>query len=135
MHRPNEVHMDRNVEILWDMTLVTDRAVGANRPDIVIRDKLQKKAFIIDISCPNDVNVLNKENEKISKYSALRVELSKMWDCECVVIPVVVGSLGCISHNFSNYLRMIPAELSHTMCVKITLLGSERIMRSFLSRK
>ena len=135
LHRPNEVHMDRNVEILWDMTLVTDRAVGANRPDIVIRDKLQKKVFIIDISCPSDVNVLNKENEKISKYSALRVELSKMWDCECVVIPVVVGSLGCISHNFSNYLRMIPAELSHTMCVKITLLGSERIMRSFLSRK
>ena len=135
MHRPNEVHIDRNVEILWDMTLVTDRAVGANRPDIVIRDKLEKKVFIIDISCPSDVNVLTKENEKVAKYSALRVELSKMWDCECVVIPVVVGGLGCISHNFSKYLRMIPAEISHTMCVKITLLGSERIMRSFLSRK
>ena len=96
---------------------------------------MEKKVYIIDISCPSDVNVLSKENEKITKYSGLRVELGKMWHCDCVVIPVVVGGLGSISQNFTNYLNMIPAELSATMCLKITLLGSEKIMRSFLSRK
>ena len=51
------------------MVLTTDRAVGANRPDIVIRDKMNKKVYIIDISCPSDVNVNAKEQEKISKYT------------------------------------------------------------------
>ena len=127
--------MDSRVELLWDMTLTTDREVGSNRPDIVIRDKEEKKVYIIDVSCPSDVNVKNKENEKITKYSGLRVELAKMWNSECIVIPVVVGSLGAISHNFANYLKMIPTDLSIAMCLKITLLGSEKIMRSVLSRK
>ena len=127
--------MNKDVELLWDMTLNTDRQVGANRPDIVLRDKASKKTYIIDISCPSDKNVTSKENEKMAKYSGLRVELGKMWDSECVVIPVVVGGLGVISEKFQDYLKMIPADLSTEMCLKITLLGSERIMRSVLSRK
>ena len=127
--------MDSQVELLWDMTLTTDRDVGSNRPDIVIRDKKERKVFIIDVSCPSDSNVKSKENEKITKYSGLRVELAKMWNSECIVIPVVIGGLGTISYNCANYLKMIPADLSIAMCLKITLLGSEKIMRSVLSRK
>ena len=65
LHQPTEVYMDDRVELVWDMVLTTDRAVGSNRPDIVIRDK-KKKVYIIDISCPRDVNVKSKENEKIT---------------------------------------------------------------------
>ena len=135
LHRPTEVYMDGRVELLWDMILTTDRAVGSNRPDIVIRDKEKRKVYIIDISCPSDVNVKSKENEKITKYSGLRVELSKMWNSECIIVPIVVGGLGCVSHDFGNYLKMVPGELSIAMCLKITVLGSEKIMRSFLSRR
>ena len=117
------------------MLLTTDRAVGSNRPDIVIRDKQERKVYIIDISCPNDKNVKQKENEKITKYSGLRVELSKMWNSECIVIPIVIGGLGCVSHDFGSYLKMVPGDLSIAMCLKITVLGSEKIMRSFLSRR
>ena len=135
LHCPAEVYMDNKVEILWDMVLNTDRDVGANRPDIVIRDKVEKKVYIIDISCPSDVNVNKKENEKISKYSGLRVELGKMWKSECSVIPVVIESLGCISQKFQSYLKMIPADISIPLCLKLTLLGSEKFMRSHLSGK
>ena len=135
LHRPLEVTMDRKVEILWDMIIGTDRPVGANRPDIVIRDKEGRKTYIIDISCPSDVNVEAKENEKMSKYGALRVEMGKMWDCECEVIPIVVGGLGAVSQTFGTYLKRIPAVLCKEMCQKITLLGSEKIMRSVLARK
>ena len=127
--------MNKDIELIWDMTLNTDRQVGANRPDIVLRDKASKKTYIIDISCPSDVNVASKENEKVAKYSGLRVELGKMWDCECMVVPVVIGGLGMISEKFQEYLKMIPTDLSPEMCLKITLLGSEKIMRSFLSRR
>ena len=127
--------MNKDIELIRDMTLNTDRQVGAKRPDIVLRDKASKKTYIIDISCPSDVNVASKENEKVAKYSGLRVELGKMWDCECMVVPVVIGGLGMISEKFQEYLKMIPTDLSPEMCLKITLLGSEKIMRSFLSRR
>ena len=127
--------MDNKIEFLWDMPITTARAIGANRPDILIRDKFNKKTYIIDISCPCDLNVHAKEVEKTSKYCSLRVELAKMWNCECVVIPVVVGACGAVTKEFTNYLQMIPADLSPEMCLKIALLGSEKIMRSALSRK
>ena len=53
-----------------------------------------------------------------------------MWNDECTVIPVVVGSLGAVSHKFGNYLKMIPAELSTEMCVKITLEVNESCVLS-----
>ena len=62
--------MTKNVEIVYDQVITTDRPVGANRPDILIRDKANKQTFIVDISCPCDVNVVNKEAEK------------KVWDTE-----------------------------------------------------
>ena len=135
LHRPAEVIMDSRAELLWDLTLTTDRDVGANRPDIVLRDKIKRMTYIIDVSCPSDVNVVSKEKEKVAKYSALRAELGKMWNSKCIVIPVVIGGLGGLSENFVDYLNMIPAEISKEMCLKATLLGSERILRSVLSRK
>ena len=71
----------------------------------------------------------------MSKDGALRVELGKMRDCECEVIPIVVGGLGVISQNFSTNQKRIPAQLCKEMCQKITLLGSEKILRSVLARK
>ena len=91
--------------------------------------------YILDVSCPSDINVNAKENEKLAKYSGLRVELAKMWDCECTVVPIVIGGLGALSDKFVQYLNMIPAEISADLCQKITVLGSELIMRSCLSRK
>lgn len=127
--------MDGKIELLWDIPITTARIIGANRPDIVIRDKGNKMTYIIDISCPCDTNVHAKEVEKISKYCSLRVELAKMWNCESVVIPIIVGGCGTVSNEFTNYLNMIPADLTPEMCLKIALLGSEKIMRSVLSRK
>ena len=127
--------MLRNVEILYDSILNTDRPHVFNRPDIVVRDKENKKCYIIDVSCPNDINVNEKEQEKISKYSGLRVELGRMWNCECVVIPIVVSGLGVVSNCFMKYMEMVPAKISAAMCIKIALLGSEKIMRRFLARK
>ena len=133
-HKPDEVVLNRCVEVLYDTVIATDREIGANRPDIVIRDKVEKKTYILDVSCPIDVNVIKKEQEKVSKYSGLRAELGRMWGCECVVVPVVVGGLGTVSDDFERFVKMIPGGVSWMMCIKIALLGSEKIMRTFLSR-
>ena len=76
-----------------------------------------------------------KSRKKITKYSGLRLELGRMWDCDCVVVPIAVSGLGVVSVDFETYKSILPADISTVMCSKIALLGSEKILRSFLSRK
>ena len=38
----------------------------------------ERKAYIIDVSCPVDVNVGKKEAEKVAKYMGLSAELNRM---------------------------------------------------------
>ena len=107
-HDPAEVVAKNKIEIIYDQTILTTRPVGANRPDILIKDLGNKKAYIIDISCPIDINVGKKEIEKISKYGALRVETERMWGVKSQVVPVVVGGLGAVTRNLGDNLAKIP---------------------------
>ena len=43
VHKPKDVVLSKNVEIAYDQTMTTDGPVGANRPDILIRDMASKK--------------------------------------------------------------------------------------------
>ena len=135
VHKPKDVVLSKNVEIAYDQTMTTDGPVGANRPDILIRDMASKMTYIVDISCPCDVNVRMKENEKITKYGALRKELTKMWGGKCVIIPVVVGGLGAVSNDAEKHLKSLPGNVKMSLCQKITVLGSNKILQSVLSRK
>ena len=70
------------------------------------------------------MSIAKENREKLRKYSGLRVELAKVWESESVVIPVVIGGLGCLSEKFTDYINQIPAEISAELCQKITMLGS-----------
>ena len=78
-HQTNGMSINRyllwippKVIILWDFPIRTDRAIQANRPDIVIRQKQNKTCQLIDImSVPSDSNISAKEFEKLSKYSKI----------------------------------------------------------------
>ena len=133
-HKPEDVVMTDQVEILWDQIVQTDRECPCNRPDIVIKDKKKKEALIIDVACPADLNVSKKENEKSSKYNGLKVELARLWEMDCKVIPIVVGALGTISSSMCSLVEEVPGSPSHVACQKITLVGSQKILRSVLSR-
>ena len=135
MHNPPEVVIGNDVEITYDQVIMTTRPIGANRPDIIIKDKTQKKTLIIDVACPVDTNIYKKESEKISKYGGLRVELERMWGADAEVIPVIVGGLGALSNNFNNFLAKIPGMPDPFMCQKIGLLGSKRILTDVLKRR
>ena len=135
LHNPADVTRSDKCEIVYDQTIVTSRPVGANRPDIIVKDKVNKKTLIIDVSCPVDTNAEKKENEKISKYGPLRVELEKMWGTNADIIPVVVGGLGAVTKNLSDRLTKIPGCPDQFMCQKICLLGSARILQDVLKRR
>ena len=46
--------------------------------DIVILDKIERKCKIIDVICPFDIRVKDKEKEKIENYQDLKRELTRI---------------------------------------------------------
>ena len=49
--------------------------ISACHPDIVVINKLDNTAQLIDVSIPADCDIVFKENEKKEKYQDLRIEL------------------------------------------------------------
>ena len=96
-HEPGDVTINDKCEIIYDQSIATTRPIGANRPDIIIKDKTHKKAYIIDVACPVDMNVGKKERKKVGKYGGLRAEVEKMWGVNAEVLPVIIGGLGAVT--------------------------------------
>ena len=55
-----------------------------------------------NLAVPGDQNITAKEQEKITKYQDLRIEIEKLWDVKAVVVQIVVGALGTVSKNIYN---------------------------------
>ena len=51
-------------------------------------------------------------------------ELQKIWNVKVKVIPLVVGSLGAISKQFSNRLKQIGITVGTAQVQKTVLLGT-----------
>jgi hypothetical protein len=59
-HMPDRV-LNVNVTTgMWDVPVITDRTVRANRPDRVLHDETEKTCLLIDITLPADSNLYTK---------------------------------------------------------------------------
>ena len=56
---------------------------------------------MVDISVPSDTNIVSKASEKICKYRDLQIEISRCWNMNTKVVPIVVGALGTVGNNLS----------------------------------
>ena len=77
-------------KILWNFTIQTDHIIQARRPDIVLVNKQERTCQLIDVACPADRKVVEKEEEKIEKYRDLAREVAKLWNVRVKIIPVVI---------------------------------------------
>jgi hypothetical protein len=53
-HIPERVITDNGNTIMWEVPVITDRTIPADRPDILLHDKQEKSCLIIDIAPPDD---------------------------------------------------------------------------------
>lgn len=121
--------------LYWDRPIITDRTVDHNRPDIVIIEKNNKKAVIIDIGCPLTHNLLKTERDKRTKYQNLAVELKHIWDLNTVdIVPIAISVYGVMTKNLRpNIHRLgLPKNLSHIL-QKSAILQTCHITRKFLN--
>jgi len=132
-HKPAPVVENKTVTLLWDFSIHTDRTIQANRPDIVIKDKVKRTCQLIDMSVPSDNNVSAKEFEKLSKYKDLEIEISKMWNVKAITIPVIIGALGIIKKGTQKHLEKIPGKIPLCELQKIVLNSTAHILRRALS--
>ena len=74
-HHADKVVETKEVKILWDFNIQTDKVIEHRRPDIVVFKKKENTAVIIDIAVPGDVKVKDRELEKIHAYQELRCKV------------------------------------------------------------
>jgi hypothetical protein len=84
----------------------------ANRLDIIVKNKKYKTCLLIDVAIPSDKNVTQKEAEKKLKYKNLSIEIQRMWNMNCFVIPVIIGATGIVSRSSQKCLETIPGQHS-----------------------
>ena len=132
-HHPEPVTEGKDVSILWDFPVHTDRTIQANRPDIIVKDKKDNICLLIDMSVPSDNNVAANVFEKLSKYKDLETEIEKMWHLKTKTLPVVVGALGLIRKGTADFIDRIPGSPSLSEVQKIVLNSTAHVLRRALS--
>ena len=131
-YNPLPVVENGDAKLLWDFGLITDNHVASNRPDIMLFHKQEGRIIFFEISYPADINVLLKEQEKLTKYHPLVREFSYCYGQPVDIIRIVFGHSGLVTCKQQPHLRKIPnynEDLFNNL-QKAAQLGTTEILRS-----
>jgi hypothetical protein len=105
---------NNNITVLWNQGIQTDREVLTNRLDIIVKNKKDKMCLLIGVAIPSDKNVVQKDAEKKLKYKNLSmpIEIQRMWNMKCFVIPIITWVTGIVSKSLQHYMETIPGQHS-----------------------
>ena len=129
---PKPVYEEGDVTVLWNEAVHTDSEVTANRPNIIIKNKKEKTCTLIDEAIPADRNVVQMEAEKNLKYKSLCIEIQRMWNLKCMIIPIVIGATGIVTRSLRKNLEAVPGKHSIDSLQKTAILGTSHIIGNVL---
>jgi len=109
-HIPKPVCEEGDVAVLLNQAVGTDREFTANRPDIIIK-KRENTYTLIDVAIPADRNVVQKEAEKNLKHKSLCIEIQRMYNLKCTIIPVIIGATGIVTRSLRKHLEAVPGKI------------------------
>jgi hypothetical protein len=84
------------------------------------------------VAIPADRNAVQKEAENKLKYNSLGIEIQRMWNSKCTVIPVIVGVAGIATKRLRRNLEAIPGKHSIDSLEQTAILGTAHIIRKVL---
>ena len=111
--------------------------VPHNKPDLMIWDQEAKICSIIEFSCPLDININRKVNEKLENYRPFGRNLQIMYpEYKFQATPIVIGAMGHVPKCLINYLKMIGfnENESKVLISKLevkSISGTEKICKGF----
>jgi hypothetical protein len=136
-YTPANVLENDNFKLYWNRSIITDKTIPSNRPDITFMNKTTKNTFLIDIAVPNTHNLAKIITEKQEKYRQLANEISAMWKQNTVqVFPIVISSTGVIPKSLSQSLKRLNLHPNTSIQMQISvILGTCSIVRNSLNYK
>ena len=84
------------------------------------------------MAIPADRNVVQKEVEKKLKYKSLCIEIQRMWNLKCTILPVIIGATEIVTRSLKKNLETIPGKHSIDSLQKTATLGTSHIIRKVL---
>jgi hypothetical protein len=134
-YTPESCLENDNYKLYFDRTVLTDIHIKHNRPDIIILNKQQKQAYLLDIAVPNSHNITQTYNPKINKYLELSVAMRNLCCSEKnPILPLIISATGIVPQSLLKNLKVL--DLGNTLVVEIQkgiLLYSCHIARKFLN--
>ena len=107
-HTPASVLENENFKLYWNRSILTDKIIAFNRPDVTFMNKKTKNTFSIDIAVPNTQNLAKTITDKQNKYQELANEICAMWKQKAAqVIPIVISSTEVIPKSLSQSLTRL----------------------------
>ena len=132
-YEPPPVLENSRSKLYWDRSMITDRTIRANKPDIVLFDKVGKKIILFDVAVPLNHNLQSTYNTKIEKYTDLANELKTMYHMERVDIsPIIISATGLIPKKLIVQLKKHKLENALEIMQKAVILNTCNIVRRFL---
>ena len=97
-------------------------------------EKDQRLCKIIDVACPFDTLIIEKEKEKVDRYQDLKWELKRIWQRSDVQgVPIIIEALGTVSKSLGKWLERISLNIYFGTLQKACLLRTARTLRYALN--
>ena len=84
------------------------------------------------MTIPADRNVVHKEAGTKLKYKRLCIEIQRMWNLKCTIVPVILGATGIVTRSLRRNLVAVPGKHSIDSLQKTAKLGKSHILREVL---
>ena len=104
----NSLKQRKKKEFWWNVKVKTVTNLKNNRPDLIIWDLHSKECQVVEFSCPGDINVTRKIQEKENTYGPLLRNLQILYsEYSYQFIPIIIGVLGSIPCNLKYNLKCL----------------------------
>ena len=123
-HMPKPVCEEGDVTVLLNQAVHTDREVTANRPDIIMKNNKEKTRTLMHVGIPAHRNAVQKVAEKKLKNKSLCIEIQRMWNLKCTIVPVIIGTTGTVTRSLRKKFGTVPGKHSIDSLQKTVLLGT-----------
>jgi len=75
---------------------------------------------------------VQKEAEKKLKYKSLNIEIQRMWNLKCTIVPVIIGATGIVTRRLWKNLETVQGKYSINSLQKTAILGTSHTIPKIL---
>ena len=116
-HKLSPLLSNNKVTIRCDVPILTHVRTEFNKPDLCVIDHVNKEITIIEVGITNSETLVEKEIEKLHKYSHLANDLLYQYEAKSArCVPIVLSWDGLVTKHFRRHaetIKLKPPLIAH----------------------